>query len=501
MSLVIDKEQLPAAAHESQAEYTKAAKQSHADAAQLLQAKEDAGQSHPDATEQPNMRFVTLVSIVAALGGVLFGFDTAVVSGALGFLEQRFHLNGMQLGWAVSCFIIGCIAGAAVSGMLADRFGRKKVLIAAAGIFIIGTVGSALPDTFSGYIIARIIGGLGIGITSALCPLYNAEIAPARYRGRLVALNQLAIVTGIFLVYFVNLAITGYGDDAWDVSSAWRWMFGAGIVPGLLFMVLLFFVPESPRWLIKQGKPDQALPILLKIHGETLARQEVLDIKQVSRQEERGGSIRELFKPGLRLALIAGVGLAVFQQVTGINAVMYYAPVIFKEAGMGANASLIQTILIGFVNLAFTILSLWLVDKVGRKALLLIGSASMTVCLTVIGLAFYTDHTSGPWVLLFILLYVASFAISLGAVLWVVLSEIFPSHIRGKAVAIGTMAHWVADYAVSQSFPPLLHTSGPAVTFWIFALMALITVVFTWRMIPETKGKSLEEIETLWAVK
>ncbi|MCZ8522662.1 MULTISPECIES: sugar porter family MFS transporter [Paenibacillus] len=450
-------------------------------------------------TGQPNMLFVTLVSIVAALGGVLFGFDTAVVSGALGFLEQRFDLSQAQLGWAVSSIIIGCIAGSAFSGTLGDRFGRKKVLITAALLFIGGTVGSALPDTFDGYIIARIIGGIGIGITSALCPLYNAEIAPAKYRGRLVALNQLAIVTGIFLVYFVNSWIAGYGDDAWDVSTAWRWMFGAGAVPGLLFLVLLFFVPESPRWLIKQGRPQEALTTLLKIHGEELARQEVLAIKASSKEET--GSLRQLFLPGARAALFIGVVLAVLQQITGINAIMYYAPIIFKEAGTGTDASLVQTILIGFVNLLFTMLSLWLVDKVGRKVLLLVGSASMTVCLTVIGFAFQTGHTSGPLVLIFILLYVASFAVSLGAVLWVVLSEIFPSRIRGRAMAIGTMALWVADYAVSHSFPPLLAAAGAAPTFWLFAVMSLVTFLFTWRSIPETKGKSLEEIESMWAVK
>jgi SP family arabinose:H+ symporter-like MFS transporter len=461
--------------------------------------KQQAVQQIGKTMEKPNMLFVTLVSIVAALGGVLFGFDTAVISGALGFLEQRFQLNEVQLGWAVSCFLIGCIAGAGFSGMLSDKFGRKKVLIGAAIVFMIGTVCSAIPDTFSGYVIARIVGGIGIGITSALSPLYNAEIAPAKYRGRLVALNQLAIVTGIFLVYFVNMWIIGQGDDAWQVSTAWRWMFGVGAIPGLVFLVLLFFVPESPRWLIKKGKPEAALRILLKVHGEDLAKQEVLDIKRVSKQES-SSSFRDLFSPGIRIALFVGVALAALQQVTGINAIMYYAPVIFKEAGMGENASLIQTIAVGFVNLLFTILSLWLVDKVGRKVLLLIGTTSMMICLSVIGYAFYT-HTSGPLVLIFVLLYVAAFAVSLGAVLWVILSEIFPSRVRGKAVAIGTMTHWVADYAISQSFPPLLRTIGPASTFWIFAFMALIAVIFTWRMIPETKGKSLEELESLWLTK
>lgn len=445
------------------------------------------------------MKFVTLVSIVAALGGVLFGFDTAVISGAIGFMQQHFDLNEFQVGWAVSSLIIGCIVGAMSSGVLSERFGRKKVLITAAILFIIGSAFSAVPVTFSQFIIARMIGGIGIGITSTLCPLYNAEIAPAKYRGRLVALNQLATVTGISLVYFVNLWITGLGSEAWGISSAWRWMFAFGLIPGVLFLVLLFLVPESPRWLIKQGRAAESLPILVKIHGETLAKQEVLEIKESFRVEN--GSIRQLFSPALRLALIVGVGLAILQQVTGINAVLYYAPEIFKQTGAGTNAALIQTIFVGVINLLFTILAIWLIDKVGRKMLLLVGSSAMLICLIVIGAAFQTGHTSGPWVLIFILIYVAAFAVSLGPVVWVVISEIFPNRIRGKATAIASMALWTADYVVSQTFPPMLVSAGPALTFWIFGLMALITVIFTWRAVPETKGKTLEEIESLWAAK
>lgn len=455
--------------------------------------------NHNNEGQQANMKFVILVSMVAALGGLLFGFDTAVVSGAIGFMKDHFGLNEVQVGWAVSSLIIGCIAGAASSGVLGDKFGRKKVLIMAAIFFIAGSFGSAIPTTFSGYIMARIIGGIGIGITSTLCPLYNAEIAPAKYRGRLVALNQFATVTGIFLTYFVNLGIAGYGDNAWDIAMGWRWMFGFGVVPGVLFLVLLFFVPESPRWLIKQGKAAESLPILLKIHGEELAKQEVLDIKKSFAQEN--GSIRQLFSPTLRIALIVGVGLAILQQVTGINAVMYYAPEIFKETGAGTNAALVQTILVGLINFLFTILAIWLIDKVGRKVLLLVGSAAMTVSLAVIGAAFQTGHTSGPLVLIFILVYVASFAVSLGPVVWVIMSEIFPNRIRGKATAIASMVLWAADYIVSQTFPPMLASAGPAITFWIFGVMSLVTFVFTWRIVPETKGKSLEEIESLLSSK
>ncbi|CAM4142022.1 sugar porter family MFS transporter [Paenibacillus alkaliterrae] len=449
--------------------------------------------------EQVSMKFVTLVSMVSALGGLLFGFDTAVVSGAIGFMEQHFDLSKLQVGWAVSSLIIGCIIGAAMSGLLSDRFGRKRVLIAAAILFIISSIGTAIPETFSGFVIARMIGGIGIGITSTLCPLYNAEIAPAKYRGRLVALNQLAIVSGIFLTYFVNLWISGAGDEAWGIASAWRWMFGVGAIPGILFLFLLIFVPESPRWLIKQGRPAEALPILLRIHGEELAKKEVVDIKHSFEQES--GSIRQLLGPGLRIALIVGVGLAILQQITGINAVMYYAPEIFKETGAGTNASLVQTILVGFINFLFTIVALWLIDKVGRKALLLAGSALMAISLLVIGIAFQSGHASGPFVLIFILIYVASFAISLGPVVWVIMSEIFPNRIRGKATAIAAMMLWAADYVVSQSFPPLLSSAGPAATFWIYGSMAVLAFFFTWRVVPETKGKSLEEIESLWTSK
>lgn len=444
-----------------------------------------------------NMKFVTLVSSIAAIGGLLFGFDTAVVSGAIGFMKQKFELNEVEVGWAVSSLIVGCIFGAMIAGMLGDKFGRKKVIIVAAILFIIGSLGSAIPETFTGYIIARIIGGISIGITSTLCPLYNAEISPAAYRGRLVALNQFATVSGIFIVYFVNLFISNLGDEAWNIAEGWRWMFGVGLIPGVLFLILLFFVPESPRWLIKQGRAAQSLPILIQIHGEELAKQEVLDIKASFKEEK--GPLRDLFRPGLRMALFAGVGLAVLQQVTGINAVMYYAPEIFKETGAGTNASLLQTILVGFINFVFTILAIWLIDKAGRKMLLLTGSSLMAISLFVIGLAFQTGQTSGPLVLIFVLIYVASFAVSLGPVVWVMLSEIFPNRYRGRATAMAAMALWIADYIVSQSFPSLIAFAGSGTTFWIFGIMSVIAVWFTWKIVPETKGKSLEEMETLWS--
>jgi len=445
------------------------------------------------------MKFVTLISSIAAIGGLLFGFDTAVVSGAIGFMQERFGLNEFQVGWAVSSLIVGCIAGAAFAGVLGDKFGRKKVIFAAGVLFVLSCVGSAIAGTFSIFVLSRILGGIGIGITSTLCPMYNAEVAPAKHRGRLVALNQLAVVTGIFIVYFINSYIAGLHDAAWNVENGWRWMFGVGAVPGVVFLALLFFVPESPRWLIKQGRAAEALPVLVKIHGEDAAKQEVLDIKASFSQE--AGPLRDLFRPGLRLALLVGVGLAVLQQVTGINAVMYYAPEIFKATGAGTNASLVQTIMVGFVNFLFTILSIWLIDKVGRKALLLTGSSVMALSLIAIGAAFYTGHTSGTAVLVLVLIYVAAFAVSLGPVVWVMLSEIFPNRYRGRATAIASMALWIADYIVSQSFPPMLSFAGPAVTFWAFGFMSVIAFLFSWKLVPETKGKSLEDVESLWSRK
>ncbi|MDN4082421.1 sugar porter family MFS transporter [Paenibacillus polymyxa] len=450
-------------------------------------------------SEKPNMLFVTLVSIVAALGGILFGFDIAVVSGAVEFLQQRFSLSEFQVGWAVSSLIVGSITGAALSGYMSERIGRKKVLLAAGFLFVVGSICSAIQDTFTGYVIFRMIGGVGIGITSTICPVYNAEIAPAKYRGRLVALNQLAIVTGIFLVYFQNSWIVSLGDEAWGVSTAWRWMFGVGAVPGLIFMLLMLFIPESPRWLIKKNRPYEALPILLKIHGEEAAKQEVLDIKESFKNEN--DSLKQLFAPGIRVALFIGIMLAIMQHITGINAILYYAPVIFKGMGLGTDASLTQTIWIGLINVLFTIVSVWLIDKAGRKVLLMIGTSLMTLCLVIIGAAFKMGLTTGPLVLIMILIYVASYAISLGPIVWVMISEIFPNRIRGKAVAIASMALWAGDYLVSQAFPPLLSSAGPSNTFWIFGAISLFVVVFIWRKVPETKGRSLEQMENMWLEK
>jgi MFS transporter, SP family, arabinose:H+ symporter len=449
-------------------------------------------------TSNANYGFVTLVSIVAAVGGLLFGYDTSVISGAIGFMQTKFSLSNAMQGWVVSCLLIGAIIGAGFAGFLSDRLGRKKMLIAAGLLFTIGSILSAIAPTINLFVMARIVGGLGIGVSSTLVPLYIAEIAPSKHRGRLVSLNQLAVVIGISAIYFVNKAIVNAGNQTWDINYSWRWMLGCGLIPGIVFVVLLFLVPESPRWLQKQGFEDKAFLILEKINGTQRAKKELEDVKN-SIQKESSGSLSLLFKPGFRIALLIGVVLAILQQVTGINAIMYYAPEIFKEVGAGTNASFTETIIVGLVNFVFTIVSLWFIDKVGRKTLLIIGSAIMTISLAVVGFEFQATHPNGTLILIFILLFVAAFAVSFGPIVWLVIAEIFPTTIRGRATAIASVALWIADFVVSQFFPVLLGKTGPSLTFFIFAILGVAACIFSLTVVRETKGKTLEEIELEWS--
>ncbi|WP_026695553.1 sugar porter family MFS transporter [Peribacillus kribbensis] len=442
-----------------------------------------------------NTKFVSLVSLVAAVGGLLFGYDTAVISGAIQFLQEKFSLSSFMVGWAVASLIVGAAIGTGFAGKLSDRFGRKKTLLLAALLFTVGSIFSAIVNNFTLFIIFRIIGGIGIGISSVQAPLYIAEIAPSKIRGRLVSLNQLAVVTGIFAVYFLNLGIANHGSHAWNVSTGWRWMLGFGVIPGVIFFLLLLIVPESPRWLQLQGRKDEAFKILKKLMGEEEAKKEIGKIDTSA--DEEGSSIKKLLKPGLRKALLIGVVLAILQQATGINSIMYYAPEIFKNAGAGDNTSLIQTVLVGGINLVFTIISLWLVDRVGRKVLLLIGSALMTISLGVVSYAFHIGST-GTWVLFFILLFVAAFAVSMGPIVWLIIAEIFPNRVRGVASSIASVSLWLADFLVSQAFPVLLDTIGSSLTFLIFGVLSAFAFFFTLGVVPETKGKSLEEIENMW---
>jgi len=442
-----------------------------------------------------------LICMVAALGGLLFGYDTGVINGAIGPLKTHFSLDANWAGWATGCALVGCAIGAAVAGVLSDWLGRKKVLILSAILFFISAVGTALPKNITVFIIFRIIGGLGVGAASMSSPMYIAEISPARIRGRMVSVNQFAIVSGFLVVYFVNYFIALQGDEMWNVQTGWRWMFGSESLPALLLLVLLFFVPESPRWLTKQNRSDEALEILTRVNGAQYAQTELLEIKDAIAHES--GSIKQLFQPGMKIVLVIGIALAVLQQVTGINVFLYFGTEIFKKMGSETNAALLQTVVVGVVNLSFTIIAIWTVDKVGRKPLMIIGSAGMGLSLLGMGLMSYFQQTD-LWVLLFILGYIACFALSVGPVTWVILSEIFPTRIRGRAMAIATVCLWAANYFVSQTFPMmdenvwLLDKFHHAFPFWLYGIFCVVLVGFVWRFLPETKGKTLEEIEKHW---
>lgn len=445
-----------------------------------------------------NLKFVVLISLVAAIGGLLFGYDTGVIAGAIVFMQKKFTLDPMMTGWAVSSALIGSIVGASIAGALSDRFGRKTILLLSALLFTVSAIATALPNDMNTFVMARMIGGLAIGITSMVSPMYIAEIAPAAIRGRLVSLQQLAIVTGFFVVYFANLTITGMGDELWNIEYGWRWMFGSAVVPSVFFLLLLFVVPETPRWLSKQGENDKALAVLTQVGGAEYGKQELHEI--VNAVTEESASLSQLLQPGFRRALGIAIVLAVLQQVTGINAIMYYAPIIFQKIGSSTDNAMMSTVLVGTVNLLFTFVALWLIDQAGRKALMLAGSIGMAIALAGAGASFHF-HLDSAWVLTFILMFIASFAASMGPIVWVIISEIFPTKIRGRAVSIATMILWIATFGVSQTFPMLLSSIGPAYTFWAYMSMAVFSIFFVWKAVPETKGLSLEEIEHLWVKK
>lgn len=572
-----------------------------------------------------SMAYVLRVSLVAALGGLLFGYDTGVINGAIGPLKAHFSLDATGEGWAAACALVGCAYGAALAGMLSDWLGRKKVLILCALLFLVSAVGTALPQNIQMFIIFRILGGFAVGAASMTSPMYIAEVSPAGVRGRMVSLNQLAIVTGFLVVYFVNYFIALQGDYAWNQQSGWRWMFGSEALPSLLLLVLACFLPESPRWLVKEGQPEKALQILTIVDGPAYAKSELREITdtigqvremhiskvlfsfrgrinrmkfieacifvatmnsfivaiyvshlheamdptavqklmipriswfiinlwifvalQVKRWHDRGKSAWMLLLnlvpvigwiwAVIELALLQGelginryggdplegrhnggmqkwkyalgiaVALAILQQVTGINVFLYFGTEIFKEMGSEMNTALLLTILVGAVNLTFTVVAIWTVDRLGRKPLMVVGSAGMGICLLAMGLAAYFQQTT-VWLLVFILGYIACFALSVGPVTWVILSEIFPTRIRGRAMAIATVCLWIANYVVSQTFPMMdkndwlvekFHHGFP---FWIYSAFCGVLVVFVWRLVPETKGKTLEEIERLWLKK
>ncbi|WEK34226.1 MAG: sugar porter family MFS transporter [Candidatus Pseudobacter hemicellulosilyticus] len=444
---------------------------------------------------QQGLKFVYKYTYVAAVGGLLFGYDTAVVAGAIGFIQTKYSLSPAMMGWVASCALVGCVIGAMFAGGLSDKIGRKKVLMISALAFAVSSLGIMLPMGLNAFVLFRLIGGIGIGIASTLSPLYISEIAPANIRGRLISIYQMGIVLGILLIYFVNAWIAGMHDEAWNIDSGWRWMFGSGLAPSILFIILLFGVPESPRWLAQQQRMQEAEVILARVNGPEKAREELASIRASMNQEN--ASFSSLLKPGLRFMLVIGIILAILSQVTGINAIMYYAPEIFKSTGDGSSSALMQTVLVGVINMLFTIVAIRYVDKWGRKTLLLIGSAGMAICLALVGAAFHFQW-QGTLVLLAILAYISFFAISLGPLTFVVVAEIFPTAIRGRAMSVAIFFLWVAVFVVSQTFPMLQSSVGEAITFWIYMLMSVIAFFFVWRMVPETKEKTLEEIERFW---
>ena len=450
------------------------------------------------ANNTPNTlsKYVIIISIIAAMGGLLFGYDTAVIAGAIGSIQTIFDLSPALTGWAASSAIWGCMIGVIFAGFLSDKFGRKKVLILSAILFFISAVGSSIPNNLIQFVLARLIGGVGVGIASMLSPMYISEIAPAKIRGTLVTLYQLAIVIGINLVYYINLQIASSGDAQWNLDIGWRIMLGSEVIPALLFFILLFFIPESPRWLASKGKIDRAKAIIEKINGQNKSA-ELLNEIQDSFKEEKG-SILILFTSGLRMAIVVGVFLAFFSQITGINAIIYYAPEIFKNIGFGADSAMFQTVIIGTVNTIFTFVAIAFIDKYGRRTLLLWGISGMIICLGGVGLMFHFELSSGPWLLLFILGFIASFAMSLGPIPWVLISEIFPTKFRGVAMSISILMVWIGVVLITQLTPILLESVGGAFTFWIFMFNAIVLIIFTYIMIPETKGKTLEEIAKMW---
>jgi SP family xylose:H+ symportor-like MFS transporter len=527
-----------------------------------------------------NSKFVFGLTLVATLGGLLFGYDTAVISGAVGSL-QSFFIDSLQessekaglviweyrltviivlliidlaisailfklfgkkkgmiysillfvlivvllfynfsdpavldeetansiKGFTISSALIGCILGGSIGGFISRKYGRKNGLILAALLFAISAIGSSIPEKMNvfgveniiSFIIYRIVGGVGVGLASMLSPMYIAEIAPSSIRGKLVSWNQFAIIFGMLVVYFVNYSIALKGNDQWLIDTGWRWMFASETIPAVLFLILLLFVPETPRFLVMQNKETRALALLNKLDPQSKT-QEILS--------EINASLKIKDVPWLSyggLLIIIGIFLSVFQQFVGINVVLYYAPEIFRNMGSGTDVSLLQTIIVGAVNLSFTILAIFTVDKFGRKPLQIIGALGMAVSMVALGFSFYFQRV-GFGALIFMLLYTASFAMSWGPVTWVLLSEIFPNKIRG-AMSIAVAAQWIANLIISWTFPMmndntwLTEKFNHGFTYWIYGIMGVLAAIFIWRLVPETKGKSLEEIENIWKKK
>jgi len=452
-----------------------------------------------------NLKYVWLISVVAAMGGLLFGYDWVVIGGAKPFFEPFFNLTRASLrGWANSCALLGCLAGAVLSGGLSDKLGRKRLLIAAAVVFAASSILTGWATSFGAFVVFRILGGVAIGMASNLSPMYIAEVAPAHIRGRLVATNQLTIVIGILAAQVANWLIARPVPDgataefirqSWNGQFGWRWMFTAVAVPSLFFFAGSIVIPESPRWLVKNGLPDRARRVLGKIGGADYAEAEVADIQStLSRQEIQHVRFLDLLEPKMTRILLVGVTLAVLQQWSGINVIFNYAEEIFREAGYGVSSTMFNIVITGAVNLVFTLIAIQTVDRFGRRALMLIGCAGIAFFHAIIGLA-YLLHLKGLVVVAPVLATIACYGFSLAPVTWVLISEIFPNRIRGAAVSVATSALWSACFILTYTFPFLNRGLGPAKAFWLYALICAAGFVFILFRVPETKGRTLEQIE------
>ncbi len=453
-----------------------------------------------------NKTYLSILALIAALGGFLFGFDTAVISGTINFVKDKFVLDALSEGWFVSIALLGCIFGVMTAGFLSDSFGRKLVLILSAVLFSISAIGCVISSSFLELVIYRFIGGLGIGVASIISPMYISEISIPRMRGKLITLYQLAITVGILAAYISNYfilikseSINYYSKSFWSwifTDELWRGMFGMETLPAMIFLILLAFVPESPRYLLMKKKEEKAKMILAKINGKQNAELEINEIEKSL--ESKSISFKDLFEKKIFKALLIGISLAIFSQFSGINAIMYYGIKILNEAGFGSNDAFWAQVTIGIINVLFTVVAIFTIDKFGRKPLLIYGVAGAVVALISVGILFALNITSTIWLLIFILLFIACFAVSFGPVVWVILAEIYPTRIRGRAMAIATLALWAGNWLVGQFTPFLLETVKAYGTFWIFAATSFPAIIVTWKFVPETKNKPLEQIEKFW---
>lgn len=438
---------------------------------------------------------VMLIAAITSIGGFLFGFDNGSISGSIGFISTKFSLNPASMGWVTSCLTVGCIVGVIFAGRLSDLIGRKKVLVLVASLFIIGAVGESVSPNVLFLVISRMLVGIGIGLETTVAPLYIGEIAPARIRGRLVSFNQLFNCIGNLIIFCVSAAIISFHAEQWNVDYSWRVIFMIGVIPSVILIICLRFIPESPRWLVQQGRLDEARVSISRLVSDKDAVNDQLNSINVAIASEEKPKITEIFEPRLRRRLMIVTIVPFFMQFTGITAVFYYAPEIFKKAGFGTSAAVQSTILVGGALVVGTLLSVWIIDKAGRRPLLLFGSIGMTVLLGAISYLFTQTHPNGPALIVLLLTYVVVWGVSFGTVSYVLPGEMFPTRIRGLASSANTLSQWVFTFVIAQFFPILVDRFGSTMTFAGLAIFSLLAFFFCMAYVPETKQKPLEQLE------